>query len=385
MALSKRLLVYSRYIFEKRFYRVLDILCHQYRLCRFIITHEKKPVPRVYVRDGNLSWKTAGLERMPEFVTTLPDQESFKAKAALFRSTVRQVSPDYIWLLEEPYEYWGQKLLVWLRFRSKPRVIGLLGENIWHRGGGLPDRVAYALATLRWRRYDGLLAFSSSCIGPMRTVGMPRKVPISVGWAPILSPPPQNPASPSEPLIQRRQGDILLGFAGRITEAKGWKVLLAALLLLPDSIKCAIAGTGDQEAELRLWCSAPQLGGRVSYLGLLDHDQMWEFYRTIDILVHPCLTTYRWKEQFGNVLAEAMACGVPIIGSDSGSVPEVVANCGIIVEENNPAELARAILSLAPDREQRAALGARGMQRFQEQFTCEAYAGRLAKAFGLEK
>jgi glycosyltransferase involved in cell wall biosynthesis len=67
----------------------------------------------------------------------------------------------------------------------------------------------------------------------------------------------------------------------------------------------------------------------------------------LDALILPSRTTARWKEQFGRVIIEAQACGVPVIGSDSGAIPEVLGDRGLVVPERNPVALAQAMTRLA--------------------------------------
>ena len=66
-------------------------------------------------------------------------------------------------------------------------------------------------------------------------------------------------------------------------------------------------------------------------------------------MVVPSLTTPQWKEQYGRIIAEAMACGVPVVGSDSGAIPEVIGDAGLVVSENDPMALADALSRLMSD------------------------------------
>ena len=85
--------------------------------------------------------------------------------------------------------------------------------------------------------------------------------------------------------------------------------------------------------------------------------------QSLDILVLPSLTTRTWKEQFGRVLVEGMAAGCVIIGSDSGAIPEVIGDAGIIVPEGNPEALADAIVRVRDDRHLRNSLRETGYTR----------------------
>src|SRR5260221_14335510 len=83
----------------------------------------------------------------------------------------------------------------------------------------------------------------------------------------------------------------------------------------------------------------------------------------IDALVLRSLTTPVWKEQFGRVLTEAMACGVPVVGSSSGAIPEVIGEAGLIFPEGDAAALAGCLAKLQQPPALRLALAQRGLAR----------------------
>lgn len=122
----------------------------------------------------------------------------------------------------------------------------------------------------------------------------------------------------------------LLGYAGRLVEAKGLRTLVAALALLPPSApwKLALIGTGPLEAELRARLQDQGLESKVMFLGYVPHRAMGAHLAALDALILPSETQSNWKEQFGRVLVEAMACGTPVIGSDSGEIPRIIRESG---------------------------------------------------------
>ena len=83
----------------------------------------------------------------------------------------------------------------------------------------------------------------------------------------------------------------------------------------------------------------------------------------------PSRTLPNWKEQFGRVLVEAMACQVPVIGSDSGEIPNVIGDAGLIFPEDDAAALGRLLQRLAGDPAQRQQLGECGRRRVLAHYT----------------
>jgi glycosyltransferase involved in cell wall biosynthesis len=99
----------------------------------------------------------------------------------------------------------------------------------------------------------------------------------------------------------------------------------------------------------------------------------------LDVCVLPSRTRQNWKEQFGRVLVEAMAQGVPVIGSSSGAIPETMGDAGIVFEEDAVEELAAAIRStLQPSR--RAEMIERGLERAKTCYSIDAVTNVLENA-----
>jgi len=380
---SKRLLFYSQYAFHKPLYLVFERVAAEFGLEPFVITHEKTPMPKVYAPAGYLTHASADLAELPGFATVIPDSLPLAEKSTLLKKEVQKIRPDFIWAHEEPNNFFVNQMLRWYRRKQAPRIVGAVIENIWPLPGGYRARWQYFRRRRLWRRFDSVLACASKSAEAIRAYGMPESVQILTGGVPTLSPEDALCDEGVSSLPPRRSAEFLVGFAGRITAAKGWRVLLAAMTELPDHFKCLIAGSGEEEAELRLWCQVPAIGSRTQYLGVLEKDRLWSFFRELDAFVLPSLTTPHWTEQFGSALAEAMACGVPVIGSNSGAIPEVIRDCGIVVEENNPKALAQAIQTLASDPDRTARYAKAGRKRFEQEYSVPAYAAKLARALGL--
>ena len=99
------------------------------------------------------------------------------------------------------------------------------------------------------------------------------------------------------------------------------------------------------------------------------------------VLVLPSITTRSWKEQFGRVLPEAMACQTPVIGSDSGEIPNVIGRAGSVFPEGNITELTKCLHKLFSDKAFYNNLARRGQARAQELYTNEGLARQLHDFF----
>ncbi len=135
---------------------------------------------------------------------------------------------------------------------------------------------------------------------------------------------------------------IVVGFLGRLVPEKGLLVLVDAVARAPG-LRLRIAGTGPLRPELEARAIAAGLADRLEFVGPLAPDDVVAFYRTLDVLAVPSLPTARWTEQFGRVAVEAMACGVPVVSSDAGALPDVVGGAGIVVPAGDASALATAL------------------------------------------
>lgn len=135
---------------------------------------------------------------------------------------------------------------------------------------------------------------------------------------------------------------VVVGYAGRLVPEKGLRVLLDALAL-DERLRLRVAGAGPMEPELRARAADAGLSNRVEFLGPLDAGDLPGFYRSIAVLAIPSLPTPNWTEQFGRVAVEAMACGVPVVSSDAGALPDVVGGAGLVVPAANAEALAGAL------------------------------------------
>ena len=174
---------------------------------------------------------------------------------------------------------------------------------------------------------------------------------------------------------------FLVGYVGRLVHEKGVDVLLKALAKLPQQFLPAIAGTGCSEPELRAVAADLNLEGRVRWLGGVSPDRMPEYLSAFDVLVLPSRGIPVWQEQFGRVLAEAMLCQTPVVGSSSGAIPEVIGQAGLVFPEGDAQALAECLLRLEQNPSLREELARCGLQRARQEFTLDVFTERLVSIF----
>jgi len=160
-----------------------------------------------------------------------------------------------------------------------------------------------------------------------------------------------------------------VGYAGGFLAEKGLDDLLRACAALDGAWALTLAGEGEAQPALAALAAELGIAGRVCFAGRVESTSMPAVYRSCDAIVLPSRTMPSWKEQFGRVLIEAMACQVPVVGSDSGEIPNVIGDAGLIFPEGDVAALTRQLRTLMDDRTLRQQLGAAGRQRVLTRFT----------------
>ena len=266
---------------------------------------------------------------------------------------LREVQPDIVDIWEEP---WGLSCAqaVWLTRRLCPqaKIIVETEQNIFKR---LPPPFRqfqdYSL-----RRADFVVARSREALAVARRkgyVGPADVVPNAVDCA-LFRPLPAAP---------HPAGEFVIGYVGRLVPEKGLADAVAALALLPDRARLVLVGDGPFRPALEELSRRAKVESRVRFAGSVPLSDLPAHMNAMDALVLPSHTTATWKEQFGRVLIEAGACGLPVVGSDSGAIPEVIGGAGLTFPEGDPAALADRLRTLLDHPERRAEYGRVGQER----------------------
>jgi glycosyltransferase involved in cell wall biosynthesis len=174
---------------------------------------------------------------------------------------------------------------------------------------------------------------------------------------------PSRDHSPGDPQPFR------IGYAGRLVEEKGVDILLRAVAGMEGEWRVSILGDGPFRARLMELSGALGVRDRVSFELPLPSSAMPSHYRKLDVLVLPSRAQPNWKEQFGRVLIEAMACAVPVVGSDSGEIPHVIGDAGLLFPEDDVQALRGHLRALMADRGLRQSLAEKGREHVVQHYT----------------
>ncbi len=182
------------------------------------------------------------------------------------------------------------------------------------------------------------------------------------------------------PLTEKKNGNKVLNlvYIGRLTPEKGLSTLVESLKDMPG-IKLHIAGSGSALFTENLCKQIESLGmkDKVILYPFIDREKIPGFLSKMDILILPSLTSPAWKEQFGRVLIEAFAAQVAVIGSDSGEIPHVIADAGLVFREGDSHDLASKILLLIKNPELYASYLKKGYKRVADNYTNDVIAGQI--------
>jgi glycosyltransferase involved in cell wall biosynthesis len=171
---------------------------------------------------------------------------------------------------------------------------------------------------------------------------------------------------------QQRASDstLVIGSTSRrLVPEKGIDLLLQAVAGLAGDWRLHIAGEGPARPSLEALATRLGIAGRVSFDGGIRSEQMPAYLQQLDVLVLPSRTLPNWKEQFGRVLIEAMACEVVVVGSDSGEIPHVIGDAGFVFPEGDVPALRRRLQQLLLEPALRRQLACAGRRRVLERYT----------------
>jgi L-malate glycosyltransferase len=299
---------------------------------------------------------------------------------ATFLSILRDFQPDFIYVHHEPYAAATLQLYL-ANFISCKKPIGFFTwQNILK---------SYPFPFNYFEKFvlkNSTIAFSGSCSAEevLRQKGFQgRSILLPSGIDPLIYKTKIEAITSLKRELKTSEEEILIGYMGRIVEEKGLKTLLYALKIIIDlPWRLIVVGTGNYLSTFDAIAHELQISHRITHLGFIPHQDAPRYLSTFDLLVLPSETRKNWKEQFGRVTIEAIACGTPVIGSDSGEIPHLINKTGggLTFPETQSEVLAARIAQLIEDIDLRHELAEKGRLVVLKDYTNQRIAHSFVKS-----
>lgn len=262
-------------------------------------------------------------------------------------------APDLIHVAGEPWSFIAVRAARYARSHPSSRLVLHGMETIWWHGG-VPERLAkWMFSRYALGRADAWAAEGSLGVARALARGFPSRERTAVIHTNPRDPHVFQPAHGDERMRRRHELGLPTtgtgyGFAARLVEEKGPLLFLDAWEAVRDELPgpawAAVAGTGP--LEKRVADRASELG--VTFLGGLSFpDEVARFWGCLDVAVVPSWTTGEVEEQGPRVIIEAMLSGCAIVGADSGAIPEMMGDVGVVFRQRDPVDLSRALQDIA--------------------------------------
>jgi glycosyltransferase involved in cell wall biosynthesis len=287
-------------------------------------------------------------------------------------AALRRHRPHIIDLGHEPYSVaCAEVLLLCTLFAPKATIVMQTAQNINHK---YPPPFNW-LERRAFRRVAAAYACSETVVEVLRAKGFVKPAPIVPFGVNTEA------FHPRAAETRRKDEPLTIGFVGRMLPGKGLNVLADALeKIKSESWKLLIVGDGSERVAFEQRLVGAGLRDRAVFTGSVNFDSVPDYFRKMDMLVLPTQTTKRIREQFGRVLVEAMASGVPVIGSTCGAIPEVIGDAGLVFAEGDSDALAESLRRMLFDNDLRSALAVAGHAQV-EQYSWDRIAEKTFELF----
>jgi glycosyltransferase involved in cell wall biosynthesis len=299
---------------------------------------------------------------------------------ASFQRLIREETPEAIYVHHEPYAA-ATAQVAFGRMRAGCRApIGFYSAQNISKKYPVPFRW-----TESWVMRSSRFAFpvSQTVAEVLKRKGFAGEdtvVPLAID-ANLYFPRPEAAVLRAE-LPGQVGSSFLLGYVGRLVPEKGLLTLIDAFARAGcDHARLVLIGSGPMEEQLRRAAADLGLGERVRFVGFVPHVEVPRWLSALDAMVLPSETQANWREQFGRVVLEAMACGTPVLGSDSGEIPVLINDTGggLTFHERDADDLARQIRRLAGEPALRRSLADAGRAAVTERYTIDSAAAAFVR------
>jgi glycosyltransferase involved in cell wall biosynthesis len=285
-----------------------------------------------------------------------------------FKRLVKAIAPDIL------HAHWATSYgLMGACSGYHPFLISVWGSDVLlfpHR-----SRLHRALLGFILNRADHLTATSQMLTAETKKYLKQDKqvhtIPFGVDIERFKPGPPKKPDDPH----------LTIGIVKRLEKVSGIDTLIRAfpiLLKFDPFLSFLIVGEGTEAEALKDLCISLDIGGSVRFTGFVANNRLPGLLRSMDIFVLPSVS-----ESFGVAAVEAAACGLPVIASNTGGLPEVVLNgeTGFLVPPGKPNAIAQKAILLIKDAAMRRRMGEAGRKFVEENYVWEKNAEQMERLY----
>jgi len=292
--------------------------------------------------------------------------------------TIRQSDPQVALYVGEPSELAAAQSLLMVRKLAPQARLGVsVFENIERHWRGKLKWLRGRAETAVLGQLDFGTCASEGAVERLVSLGVPAERCRVV--YPQINTNIFRPVDATEVRIKHGlQDSMVVGFAGRIVWEKGLDLLVAAIAGLPEHYRLLLVGSGRYLNSLQAQIETLGIAGRVVHIDFVPLEQVPTYLCAMDMLVLPSRSIPTWQEQYGRILPQAMLCKVPVIGSDSGAIPEVISEAGLVFRQEDVGSLREAINRLGDDEALRLSMAQAGLERAQRTFV-NTYGTQMAE------
>lgn len=302
----------------------------------------------------------AGVRIVPVKVSSIGGRHS---SAVWDRSTIRKLlrdfRPDVIQVEEEP---WSQVASVTTRLSSRMRIPSVLfsAESV-NRSYVFAQRWRRARSVKRAAGFIGENKVAAALLSRGRPEAATTVIPqLGVSIPRMPTPVPHD--------------RFTIGFVGRLVPEKGLDILLRAVVRLQGHWDLMVVGSGPAQEELEALAERLGIAARVTWMGALPPEELPGIWPRLDCVSLPARTTRQWVEAHGRAIIEAMGFGLPVVGSASGALPEIIGSGGLVVAEDDVPGLTDALQELVNSPARRTTFAQEGRRRVMGEYVDAAIA-----------
>ncbi len=294
----------------------------------------------------------------------------------LSRKIAGKIKPDIV------HAHWGFPQGLSAKLTGLPYVINFYGGELF------PAKKFHMMWMLNYVVNKSCRSFTVTnyYVELMQKIGIKRKVeaiPLGVDVKTFY---PDKKGAYTTRKKYCKSGELMVLFVGRLVERKGPNYLVEAfkeVLTKVPHARLVMVGGGPMDNELKKQASSLGISQNVTFCGEITNTELPRYYNAADVFVLPSIIDRHGdREGQGVVYLEAMACKTPVIGTNTGGIPDVIAKeTGFLVEEKNPQELAGAIIKLLKDTKLRKKMGENAYNHVQKKFTWRSIAEKYVEIY----